>query len=147
MSDVITNLESVDSFVMSVHPDSQTYLQNLPESYGPNTFLIRFLGDSRETETLAHYRKDIEYDVVYIGSDAPDVLTKMDQLSGELYQRQLIPIKDSLRYLRIESFSISTPFLTDNDLVAAIGILSVSERKARDQATYDKIMNVHTRFE
>lgn len=146
MSDVITTIESVESFVQSVHPDSLIYLQNLPRAYGPDTFLIRFLGESRQTETLAHYRKDIDIEIIYVGASAPDALTKLDRVSDELYQRQLVPIKDSLRYLRVESFSLSQPFQTDNDLFAMIGILTVNERQARDQETYDKIMQVHTRF-
>jgi hypothetical protein len=144
---LINDIESVEAFVKSVHAASTTYKQTVPRTQTANMFVIRFQGDSRELETAAHYRIDREYQIVYFGADETDVLAKMDALSKALYQRKLIGIKDSLRYIRVESFSFSQPFKTENALYACIGVLSTEVREARDQATYTKIMQVNARFE
>lgn len=145
---LITDITSIEDFVKSAFPSAATYKQDVPRKPAPNTFVIRFLSDSRELETTKTYRIDREYQVIYIGTDAPDVLTQMDSLSKALYQTKLIPLNDdSLRYIRVESFSISQPFREETaDLYACIGVLSTEIREARDQATYDKIMHVYSRI-
>ncbi|MGF9711625.1 hypothetical protein [Paenibacillus naphthalenovorans] len=143
---LVNDLISVENFVKAKFPTAVTEKQTPPKKPVANTFVIRFQNDSRESETRFHYRTDREYQIVYFGADASDVLTKMDALSKALYQIQLIPINGSLRYIRIESFSFSQPFETDNKLFACIGVLSTQVREARDQQVYEKIMHVYTRY-
>jgi hypothetical protein len=143
---LVNDIVSVENFVKSVNPTALTFKQTPPKEPVPNTFVIRFQSESRESETALHWRTEREYQIIYFGADAADVLTKMDALSKALYQTLLIPIDGSLRYIRVESFSLSQPFLTDNKLFACIGVLSTTIREARDQATYEKIMHVNTRF-
>lgn len=143
---LINDLVSVENFVKSVSPTSITEKQTVPLKPAANTFVIRFQNDSRELETAYHYRIDREYQIVYLGANPADVLTKMDALSKALYQTKLIPINGSMRYIHVESFSISQPFQTDNDLYAVIGVLATEIREARDQATYEKIAQVYTQL-
>lgn len=144
---LVTELESVEDFIKSCHPTSVTEKQTVPLKPSDNTFVVRFLNDERESETGYHYRIDREYQVVHIGETAEDVLTRMDVLSTALYQRQLIPLQDSSRFICVESFSFSQPFQTENKKFACIGVLSTEIREARVQDQYEKIMNVHARFE
>lgn len=144
---LVNDLLSIEDFVKAQFPTAHTEKQTVPLKPAPNTFVIRYLGESREVETAAHYRIDREYDVVYLGATAADVLTQMDALGRALYQTKLIPIKDSLRYIRVESFSTSQPFETENDLFACIAVLQTEIREARDQAEYDLIQHVYARQE
>lgn len=143
----VNDLISVEEFVRGVSPTSATEKQTVPKKPTANLFVIRQQDERRTSETRFHFRIDREYQLVYYGTDAADTLAKMDALSTALYKTELIPIKDSLRYLRVESFSISAPFRTDNELDAIIAVLAVTVREARDQETYDKIARVYTRFQ
>lgn len=142
---IVNDLISVENFVKGAFPSAKTEKQTVPKHPSADTFVIRFQNDSRELETAGHYRIDREYQIVYIGASAPGVLSKMDALSKTLYQRKVIPINGSLRYIRVESFSFSQPFTTDNDLTACIGVLATEIREARDEPTYEKIMHVYER--
>lgn len=141
---LVNDLVSVESFVKATFPTARTEKQTPPKKPSANLFVIRFLNDGRESETAAHFRIDREFQLIYYGSKSEDALTKMDALSKALYQRQVIPINGTLRYLRVKSFAYSQPFETENDLYACVGILAIERREARDTETYAKIMNVHT---
>lgn len=123
------------------------YLQYVPAQPTANSLSIRLQSASTETETAYHMARQREYQFVYFGTSNVDVITKMDALDRKLNNDLLIPIKDSLRYMRVESFSLSQPFKTENGVDAIIGVLSVTVREARDQQQYEKIMNVYARYE
>lgn len=143
---LINDIISVENFVKAKFPTALTEKQTPPKQPPPGLFVIRLQNDRRESETRLHFRTDRDYQIVYYAKTAPDVLAKMDALSTALYQTQLIPISGSLRYIRVESFTFSQPFLTQNDLYAGIGVLSTQVRQARDQQAYDKIQHVYARY-
>lgn len=144
---LVNELISVENFVKAKFPTAHTEKQTPPKQPTANTFVIRYLDGRLTSETAYHFRTDREYQIVYYGADAADVLTKMDALSTALYQVKLIPINGSLRYIRVETFAFSQPFQTDNDkLFACIGVLSTQVREARDQIAYEKIQNVFARY-
>ncbi|MEW9697945.1 hypothetical protein [Paenibacillus sp. SI8] len=143
---LINDIQSVELFVKSVHPTAIIEKQTAPLKPTANTFVIRFLSDSTESETRFHTRTDREYQFLCYGQSAQEVLAKMDMLRKALYQTLLIPIKDSLRYIRVESFSLSQPLKTDNELFAMVGVLSTQIREARTQEQYDKMTQIHLRI-
>lgn len=128
-------------------PAATIYLQYVPAQPTANSLSIRLQSADTETETLYHMARHREYQFVYFGASNVDVITKMDELDRKLNNDLLIPIKDSLRYMRVESFSLSQPFKTENGIDAIIGVLSVTVREARDQEQFEKIMNVYARHE
>lgn len=143
---LVNELASVEAFVRAKLPTVATVKQTVPLKPEPGTFVIRFQNGSTESETAAHFRHDRDYQFVYFGTSAADVLTKMDTVAGALYQTLLIPINGSLRYIRVDQFSMSAPFKTENDVHAVIGVLSTEVREARTQQAYDKIAHVYTQF-
>jgi hypothetical protein len=147
VSSIVTDIESIEQYVTSLFPAATIYLQYVPAQPTVNSLSIRFQGASTETETAYHMARHREYQLVYFGTSNVDVLTKMDVLDRKLNNDLLIPIKDSLRYMRIESFSLSQPFVTESGINAMIGVLAVTVREARDQQQYEKIMNVYARHE
>jgi hypothetical protein len=85
-----------------------------------------------------------DYQVVYFGSNVADVLSKIDDISHAVMNNQIvIPIKDSLRYIRVESFNFSQPFKTEGGLDSVIGVLQTQVREARDQEQFEKITKVN----
>lgn len=148
VSDLLNEMVSIKEFIKEVLPDADIKLQNVPEKPTPNTLVIRFQNDNREVETAFHVVAEREYQIICYGDKAPEVLTKMDGLSRKfLYGRTIIPIKNSLRYIRVAGFSFGRIFKTEQDnLEACIGVLNTEIREARDQQTYDKIMQVSARF-
>jgi hypothetical protein len=144
---IVTDIESIEQYVQPLFPSTTIYLQYIPSQPTARSLSIRFQNGGTETETLYHMARNREYQIVYFGASNIDVLTKMDALDRKLNNDLLIPIKDSLRYLRVESFSLSQPFKTENGIDAMIGVLSVTVREARDQQQYEKIMNVYGRYD
>ena len=142
-------MASVKDFIAEKYPDVNTILQNVPEQPTSNTLVIRFQRDNREIETSFGVVAEREYQIIYFGERAPDVLTVMDGLSRKfLYGRTVIPIKNSLRYIRVAGFNFGQIFKTEQDNIeACIGVLQTEVREARDQQTYDKIMRVYARYE
>ncbi len=142
-------MASVKDFIAEKYPDVNTILQNVPEQPTSNTLVIRFQRDNREIETSFGVVAEREYQIIYFGERAPDVLTVMDGLSRKfLYGRTVIPIKNSLRYIRVAGFNFGQIFKTEQDNIeACIGVLQTEVREARDQQTYDKIMKVYARYE
>ena len=142
-------MASVKDFIAEKYPDVNTILQNVPEQPTSNTLVIRFQRDNREIETSFGVVAEREYQIIYFGERAPDVLTVMDGLSRKfLYGRTVIPIKNSLRYIRVAGFNFGQIFKTEQDTIeACIGVLQTEVREARDQQTYDKIMKVYARYE
>jgi hypothetical protein len=147
LSSIVTDLESIEQYVAPLFPATTIYLQHVPAQPTANSLSIRLQGASTETETAYHIARRREYQLVYFGASNVDVLTKMDALDRKLNNDLLIPIKDSSRYLRVEFFSLSQPFKTENGVDTIIGVLAVTVREARDQEQYEKIMNVSARYE
>jgi hypothetical protein len=147
VSSIETEIESIEQYVTPLFPSASIYLQYVPAQPTANSLSIRFQGASTETETAYHMARHREYQIVYFGTSNVNVLTRMDALDRQLNNDLLIPIKDSTRYLRVESFSLSQPFKTENGIDAMIGVLAVTVREARDQQQYEKIMNVYARHE
>jgi hypothetical protein len=147
LSSIVTDLESIEQYVAPLFPAATIYLQYVPAQPIANSLLIRLQGASTETETAYHMARHREYQFVYFGSSNIDALTKMDALDRKLNNDLLIPINDSSRYLRVESFSLSQPFKTENGIDTIIGVMSVTVREARVQQQYEKIMNVYARQE
>jgi hypothetical protein len=147
VSSIVTDLESIEQYVTPLFPAAAIYLQYVPPQPTANSLSIRFQGADTGTETAYHMARRREYQLVYFGASNIDVLTKMDELDRKLNNDLVIPIKDSTRYLRVESFSLSQPFKTENGVDAIIGVLAVTVREARDQQQYEKIMNVYARHE
>lgn len=138
-------MESIEQYVAPLFPAASVFLQYVPPQPTANSLSIRFQGNDTETETSYHMARHREFQIIYFGTSNINVLMKMDALDRKLNNDLVIPIKDSLRYLRIESFSLSQPFKTENGIDAIIGVLAVTVREARDQQQYEKIMNVYTR--
>jgi hypothetical protein len=147
VSSIVTDIESIEQYVAPLFPAATIYLQYVPAQPTANSLSIRFQGASTETETAYHMARHREYQLVYFGTSNVDVLTKMDALDRKLNNDLVIPIKDSLRYMRIESFSLSQPFVTESGINAMIGVLAVTAREARDQQQYEKIMSVDARYD
>jgi hypothetical protein len=147
VSSIVTDIESIEQYVAPLFPAATIYLQHVPAQPTANSLSIRFQSAGTETETAYHMARHREYQIVYFGASNIDVLTKMDVLDRKLNNDLLIPIKDSSRYMRIESFSLSQPFVTESGINAMIGVLAVTVREARDQEQYEKIMNVYARYD
>lgn len=142
---LVNDLFSVEDFVKTAFPTATTEKQTVPKKPAPNTFVIRFLNESPDSETAAHVRKDRDYQIVYFADNAADVLMAMSAMSDAFYRKNVIPIKDSLRYIRVESFSFSQPFETDNKLFACIGVLSTQVRENRKQEPVPLINEIYIR--
>jgi hypothetical protein len=143
---LINDIVSVEAFVKARFTTSTTVKQTVPLKPAANTFVIRLQSSSSESETAYHFRNDREYQIVYYGDTALDVLTKLDTLTTALEQTRVIPINGSLRYIRVGAISVSMPFKTDNDLYAAILVVSTEVRQARTQEAYAKMAQVNAKI-
>lgn len=143
---VVDELQSVVDFIKAMFPTANVIKQNPPSTPTPNTFVARLLSSDTDSETLYHMRRSRDYQIVCYGSHPSDVLAKMDAIERKTINDIVIPIKGSLRYISVGGFSFSMPFKTESGVDAVIGILQTEVREARDQATYEKIMQVYARY-
>lgn len=141
---IVNELNSVADFVKTTFPSATVVKQTIPSQPTANLFVVRVLTDRRETETRYHTVVERDYQIVYFGSNVSDVLAKMDDFSRKVMNNNIvISIQGSTRYIRVESFSFSQPFKTENGIDAAVGVLTTQVREARDQSTYTTIAGVN----
>lgn len=143
MADIKTEIQSIRDFVATELPGVRFHLQYMPDAYKADELAIELGPSSSETETAFHYRLDRTYQLVYFGASKLDCMTKMQAVEHKMNDKQLIPLGDSARYLRIGSFSLSPSFKTDTTGVyAVIGMLEAETREARTQVTYEPVNNM-----
>ncbi|WP_180229999.1 hypothetical protein [Bacillus sp. AFS073361] len=115
----------------------------MPSSPKANTFVVRIQYTDSKTETRASFLNDREFQLIYFGTSSVDVLTKADELN-RLFQndRFVVPIRDSLRYIRVKGFSYGAAFKSASGVDSLIAIMQTETREARDFETYEKITSV-----
>ena len=142
-------MKSIRDFLKERFEDVSVVLQNVPETPTKKQFVIQFQNNASERETSFTVRTQREFRVIYFDEQAPNVFERMDKLNRLfLYGRLIIPITDSLRYIRVATFSFGEIFKTEQDenIEACIGVLTTEIREARDYKQYEKIMEVYSRF-
>lgn len=145
MGDLQLNIQSIADFVETELPDVGFHLQYVPEKYKQHELTIELVMSRPTTETAYHYRVNQTYQIVYFGSSKLDCLSKLQTLEKKFIDKQLIPLGETGRYLRIASFSLSQAFKTETTGVyAVIGMLEAEFREARTQNEYEKINVVNT---
>ncbi|MGC4375803.1 hypothetical protein WD019_02510 [Fictibacillus sp. Mic-4] len=141
---LVNELNSVYDVIKSMYPTSTIARQDVPTSPVANTFVVRVQYDNSETETRLTFKNDREFQLIYFGSSSMDVLTKIDELNRLFLNDKIaIPIRGSLRYMRVKGFSFGTPAKSSSSVDYVIGVLQTETREARDQETYEKITNVN----
>ena len=143
MASIINEVESVGDFIAPVFPGAAVSYQNVPIEPAANDLVVRYLTSDNTTETGYHYRLNRDYQIVYFAQNEFACLQKFEALERHINDTLVIPLKNSDRYLRLESFAFSQPFKTEAGTVSAvIGVLSAHLREARTQQTFEKINNV-----
>jgi len=141
-------LASVASFVKTVLPAATQIKYEVPTQPTKDNVVVRALTSDFASETGYHYRVERTFQIVAYGADSPSTLDKMDAIARKVNDgKTMIPMKDSLRYIRCGSFSFGAPFKTESGVYACIGVLHTEVREARTQEQYEKIMHVYPRYE
>lgn len=144
---ILNELESVGAYVKLAVPSS-AIRYDVPTKPANGDVVVRMLTTDTESETRYHYRVERSYQIVVYGADAPTVLEKMDAISRKVNDgKTVIPIKDSLRFIRAGSFSYSAAFKTEGGMTACVGVLQTEIREVRTQEEYEKIWHVYGRYE
>jgi hypothetical protein len=140
---VVNELNSIYDFLTEAYPTATVERQDVPESPVANLFVVRLQSNDTSTETRFSYKNDREFQLIYFGTSSVDVLTKVDELSRLFNNGKFaIPIRESLRYIRVKAFSFTTPFKSASGIDAVIAVLQTETREARDFEAYEKIMSV-----
>jgi hypothetical protein len=147
VTSIVTEIESIYEFIKQVFTTEKEHFQRIPSEIKANEISIRYLIGDSTNETGYHYRLDHDFQIVYFAKTELECITKFSELERCINDAMSIPIKDSDRYMRVDSFGNSQPFKTESGVFSIIGILSVQLRQARPQAIDQKINNVETRYE
>jgi hypothetical protein len=140
---VINELNSIYDMLKKTYPTVNIERQDVPEQPVANTFVVRLQNNDTQTETRSTYRNDREFQLIYFGTGSVDVLLKVDELSRLFNNGKFaIPIRDSLRYIRVKGFSFTTPFKSAGGVDTVIAVIQTETREARDFEAYEKIMTV-----
>ena len=143
MADIVQEVESLRNFVADSTLYSRIWMQTLPAQYKSGELSIRFIGDDTTSETGYHFRLDRDYQFVYFGANEFECISKASALQRKLNSTHVIKLKDSDRFLRIGSFSLSQPFKTENTAVfGIIGVLQAQINEARHFEQVPKMAEV-----
>lgn len=147
MANITIEITSIRNTIAFLLPNSKFHLESLPKNPSVNSVAIDFAKSSNISETGASYMSNRTYQVVVFGSDGVDCLQKINLIDSRFSSNRLIPIIDSARYLRIESFSISKSFEIESGVFAIIGMLEVHTRELIPQQEQEKIKEVFLKGE
>ena len=140
---VVNELNSIYDFLKTAYPTAKIERQDVPESPKADSFVVRLQYNDTQTETRFSYRNNREFQLIYFGKSSVDVLTKVDEMSRLFNNDKFcIPIRDSLRYIRVKGFSFTAPFKSASGVNAVIAVLQTETREARDLEAYEKIAKV-----
>jgi len=143
VADIVKEVETLSEYIAGVTTFNRIWKQYLPPKYTANELSIRYLGDTSTAETSYHLRLDREYQFIYFGTSELDCIQKIALIQRKLKSKDAIQMKGSPRYMRIGSFSMSQPFMTEGSTVyAVIGVLQAQVREARDFVDAPKMANV-----
>jgi hypothetical protein len=141
---LINDIESIDAFIAQKFPTAQTHKQTAPLKTVANTFVTLLQNNRAQTETNVSWRNEREYQIVYFGVNAQDVLAKMDALSTALYSAKAIG------KIYVDSFAYGMPFKSAaEDVYVSIGVLTATTREMKSMDAYEnteKIMHVNIRY-
>jgi len=138
---LLDELEGIIQFLQLLYPDRNIERQNIPLEPTLGTFVVRFLSDGKEVETAARTVTSRGWDIVYFAHDTQDALRVMDEFTAKVADaRLMIPLPNSLSFLRSEGISFSKPFTNENDQDVIIGVLYTKTRTAISQAHYEKVL-------
>jgi hypothetical protein len=139
---LLDELEGIIQFLAILYPDRTIERQNIPLEPTLGTFVVRFLSDGKELETSARVVNTRAWDIVYFAYSTEDALRVMDDFTAKVADnRLLIPIANSLSFLRSDGVSFSKPFTNENNQDVIIGVLYTRTRTAVSQAHYEKVLN------
>lgn len=145
---VINELNSIYEYLKALFPTATIERQDVPATPVPNTFVVRMQDNESKSETSLTRLNSREFQLIYFGTSSVDVLTKVDEFDRVMNNdRKVIPIKESLRYIRVKAFSFGTPFKTASNVNGIIGVIQTETREARDLPTYEKITSVKPAIE
>jgi hypothetical protein len=140
---VVTELNSIYDVLKANYPTAKIARQDVPTSPVANTFVVRLQYADSKTETRSTFINSREFQLIYFGTSSVDVITKADELNKSFNNdRLVIPIRGSLRYMRVKAFSYGTAFKSAGGVDAVIAVLQTETREARDLPTYEKIKQV-----
>jgi hypothetical protein len=140
---VVTELNSIHDVLKTKYPTATIVRQDVPTSPVANTFVVRLQYTDSKTETRATFLNSREFQLIYFGTSSVDAVTKADELN-RLFQNDkfAIPIRESLRYIRVKAFSYGTAVKSASGVDTVIGVLQTETREARDLPSYEKITQV-----
>jgi hypothetical protein len=142
---LITELESVVSFIQYCDPTATIERQNVPLTPQSGTYVIRYQSDNRKLETASHSVITREWQIVYFSNNIQDCLNVVDNLASYSFnKRLLIPIQDTLKYMRIQHLTFGQPFWNESSMNVLVGVLTTQTREAIDQGELAKIQSVST---
>jgi hypothetical protein len=141
---VVNEVNSIYDFLKVAYSNATVERQDVPESPKADTFVVRLQNNDTQTETRASYLNSREFQLIYFGNSSVDVLSKVDELNRLFNNGKFaIPIRGSLRYIRVKGFSFTTPFKSASGIDAVIAVIQTETREARDFEAFEKITSVN----
>jgi hypothetical protein len=140
---LVNEINSICDFIKAKYPTAKIKQQDVPTQPVANTFVVRIQYNNSQTETRNSYVNSREFQIYYFGTSSVDVATKADELNRLFLNEQMvIPIRGSLRYIRVKAFSFGAPTVSASGVNLSLGVLQTETREARDLPTYEQINSV-----
>lgn len=141
---LLNEINSIYDYLHAQYPTATISRQDVPAEPVANTFVVASQYNNIKNETNVSHVNDREFQLIYFGSSSVDVITKMDEIATKLKNdRNIIPIRSSLRYIRVKGFSYGSVFTSQSGVKYAIAVMQAETRDIRELPDYEKIMTVN----
>ncbi|WP_127529236.1 hypothetical protein [Paenibacillus kobensis] len=143
---LMMEVDSIAREIETLYPEANVYRLEEPEGPAPGAFVIGLMEERRMSEARDHTLVERKYAVIRYGANARQTLLDMEALSRHLLNERLaIPIGDSARVMRIESFSYASPVKAENGTDVCSGFIQTLSREPRIEPVVEKIGKVNIR--
>lgn len=145
---LMLEVDSIAREIEALYPEANVYRLEEPEGPEPGAFVIGLVEERRKSEARDHALVERKYAVIRYGTNARQTLLDMEALSRHLLNERLaIPIGDSARVMRIESFSYISPVKAENGSAMCSGYIQTLSREPRIEPSTEKIGKVTIRMQ
>lgn len=141
---LLDEVNKVAGMILEKYPDATVYRLGEPSHTQNGVFLVQLKQEIRKHETRAHSLVERQYLITCYDETIEQVMIAMDELSRYLMNERIeLPVRDSTKqHVRIDSFSITSTYKTQNEQFACEGLVLTQARELRQTEKAEKIKQV-----
>lgn len=140
---LLDEVNKVADMILEKYPDATVYRLGEPSHTENGVFVVQLKQEIRKHEARAHSLVERQYLITCYDESIEQVIITMEKLSRYLMNERIeLPVRDSTKHVRIDSFSITSTYKAQNELFACEGLVLTQARELREIEKAEKIKQV-----